>query len=204
MIKPILNSYQPCICDRLQDVQSILAVNPWHLIGVKMTGVGVNDQYPHIDIFINSKKIWQGPVVSTMNLNFGQVPVHTGLFQFEIVYFGKTDQHTILQNDQVIQNQCLKIDQLSIDDIDITGYDLQNFSMTNYQLTESKKIAYNKAQAPWENVKTDTLYDNGSWKIEIKEPVVSNLVRMKKTPTQIFDVSHVDILSKLQNYFKED
>ena len=44
------------------------------------------------------------------------------------------------------------------------------FSLTNYNLTDSQKQAYTANNAHWENIKTNILYNNGVWEINLKKP----------------------------------
>jgi hypothetical protein len=70
-------------------------------------------------------------------------------------------------------------------------------------LTEAQTNAYNSNGFPWKDVKTNTLWNNGTWKIKLHKPITASLIKQKGINRQVFELSHADILNKLQNYFKE-
>ena len=79
----------------------------------------------------------------------------------------------------------------------------QNNSTTDYNLNAHDMAAFASQGYPWTNVKTNTLYNNGIWRICLQQPVLSDLLKRKEKIHHIFETSHTDVLSKLQQYFKE-
>ena len=171
---------------------------------VDLTGYPANQRYPEINISIGTQLVWSGPVVDNLLLEFDSVSIDLPEFSFEIEYFNKLENDTVVADDgTIVANQSVKINAVMINDVLITGNRLLEHSSTDYCLTESQKIAYTSNVYPWESVKTDTIWNNGVWKIKLQKPIVAGLIKQKYISRQVFELPHTDILNKLQNYFRE-
>lgn len=191
------------IIDSIPEVMSLMQEDSVYNITIKLTGTPADNRYPAIRLFVSDCMIWTGTVDVT-ELNFPSLPVYDPLFRLKIEYYNKTSNDTIVgANGEIISNQSVKIDQLTINDIELSGNQLIEISSTDYQLTDSQQQAYNNNGFPWKSVKTDTLWDNGTWHADIERPIIAGLIKQKHVARQVFELSHLDILSKLQNYFRE-
>lgn len=192
------------IIDNLKDVQGIIQEDVSYNFVVDLTGTPANDKYPEIKISIGNHSVWNGTVVDNLLLKFSSIDIDAAEFNFEIAYFNKMEDDTVVDKDgTIVANQSVKINAISINDLSITGNQLLEHSETNYFLTESQQIAYNNNSYPWESVKTDTIWNNGVWQIKLQKPIIASLIKQKYVSRQVFELSHADILNKLQNYFRE-
>lgn len=191
------------IIDRLDDVQQLLHEGPVYRLSVNLSGSPASNNYPQVKLSINNTVIWTGAVKEQTVLDFPSLFVAEHYFNLQLEYFGKTDNDTVVKDNKIVENQSVCINGISINDVEIVGHDLTAFSNTDYSLTESQQSAYNSNGFRWKSVKTDTLWDNGIWKLSLDKPVIASLIRQKHVAKQVFELSHTAILNKLQNYFRE-
>ena len=191
------------IIDSLPEIQDML-IDSTCLYDLAITLIGnpAQARYPMASVKINNVEQWQGQV-TCQKLLFKNVEIHDPAIEFEVTYTGKSDHDTVVEGDKIVENQHLEIQSVGIDTVNLAGYDLIELSRTTYDLTESQKSSYNKIQAQWVDVKTNTMYNNGTWKLKIKKPVLSTLIKSKQISMQVFEVSHTNTLSRLQQSFQE-
>ena len=185
----------------IPEIQSLLTDPEITNIELILTGIPVDHRYPCAKIYINHQLSFDDKIVDTCNLKFQST--NTGYLNIKIDYYNKTDNDTVVCDGIIVNNQCIRIDQIIIDNTKIIGMDIYNVGHANYRLTEEQKIVYTNHSYPWENVSTATLYNNGTWELSIQSPLIKNLLGKKKIISHKFEVSHVDLLNKLQNYFRE-
>ena len=191
------------IIDRLDDVQQLLHEGPVYRLLVNLSGSPASNNYPQARLSVNNTVIWTGAVKEQTVLDFPSLFVAEHCFNLQLEYFGKTDNDTVVKDNKIVENQSVCINGIGINDVEIGGHDLIAFSNTDYSLTESQQSAYNSNGFHWKSVKTDTLWDNGIWKLSLDKPVIASLIRQKHVAKQVFELSHTAILNKLQNYFRE-
>lgn len=191
------------IINRLDDVQQLIQESPIYQVTVALVGSPANSRYPQVRLLVNGTVIWSGSVNEKTVLTFPSLYVVENFFNLQIEYYGKTDNDTVIKDDKIAENQSVRINGITINDVNIVGYDLMAYSSTDYSLTDSQQAAYNSNGFQWKNVKTDTLWDNGIWKLSLDKPVIASLIRQKHVAKQVFELSHAAILNKLQNYFRE-
>lgn len=191
------------IIDNLCDVNSLLNDNSCQFnIALVLTGNPAQGRYPTACVSINNAVLWQG-TVNRQELAFKNVEIHDPVINVEITYTGKLDHDTVVEGDKIVENQHLEISCVDIDGVNLTGYDLVELSKTTYSLTDSQKSSYSSIGATWVDVKTDIMYNNGVWKLEIKKPVMTTLIKSKQISVQAFEVSHANTLSRLQQSYLE-
>lgn len=190
------------IIDSLTDVQKIISDSPLHTIKIMLVGNPVEHRYPSAGIDINQQQVWQGTINDQTTLVFDQIHAVDKL-TIAITYYNKTDADTKLENNQIIANQNLRIKSIEIDSVVISGNSLFEYGSTRYNLTEQKKVAYNTSGYQWDNIKTDTLWDNGTWTMDLELPLITCLLSKKSLVRHVFETPHTDVLSKLQNYFRD-
>jgi hypothetical protein len=188
------------IFDTIDEIQDLLKEDSQYHIRLGMTGYPAANKYPAVKVLIDNVELWAGNVANT-ELTF-DIESTADQLNVKILYFGKTDNDTIVQDGNIIENQSVKIDYLQCNSACIVGYDLNDISLTNYNLTDSQKEAYTVNKFPWENIKTNCLYNNGVWEATLKKTILANLIKQKHKTQYIFDKEHDDILLKLQQYFK--
>jgi hypothetical protein len=189
------------IIDTIPEIQVLLTDPAVTDIELVLTGVPVEDRYPCAKIYINHQLSFNSKIVNTCNLKFQST--NPGYLNIKIDYYNKTDNDTVVQDGVIVSNQCIQIDRITVDNTKITGMDIYNVGHANYRLTEEQKTVYNKHGYQWKNVSTAALYNNGTWELSIQSPLIKNLLGKKKIVSHKFEISHVDVLNKLQNYFKE-
>lgn len=189
------------IIDDLCDVQSLLTENTdYYDITIDLIGNAVLDRYPLAKITVNDKELWKGPVTQN-TVVLDRLMIKDPTVKIQITYLGKTEQDTIVNGETILENQTLSIQSIEINGIRIPKKDLMYMGVATYDLTESQKIGYTKIGAPWVDVKTDTMYNNGVWTLEIKKPILSNLIALKKISNHVFEVSHQETLARLQKTY---
>jgi hypothetical protein len=192
------------IIDNIDSILDIIKEDNCYNFFISLTGTPANGNYPKIKISIDGQLVWSGQVIDAASLKFTSIVAVAPCIDFEIQYYNKLDNDTVVNKDgTIIENQSVKINSLEINNLLISGNQLMEYSSTNYMLTDGQKDAYNSNNFPWEGVKTDTLWNNGTWQIKLQRPVIANLTKQKYVARQVFELSHLDILSKLQNYFRE-
>jgi hypothetical protein len=192
------------IIDNIKDVQDIIKEEISYTFAVDLVGSPANGRYPEIKIMIGNSQVWSGAVVDNTLLKFNCVDIAAPEVNFEIEYFNKLENDTVVDhNGTIVANQSVKINSVAINELLITGHQLLEHSSTNYFLTEGQKAAYTSNNFPWESVKTDTIWNNGVWQIKLQKPIIASLIKQKYVSRQVFELSHLDILNKLQNYFRE-
>jgi hypothetical protein len=192
------------IIDSIPEIQNLLIEDSTYIVKMGLTGTAANNKYPTVKILINHIEVYTG-TVNQHELKFiTEVPDHTCYLNIELHYINKTSDDTIVINNMIVENQSVKINYIEINNLRILGHDLSNLSMANYNLTDAEKIEYNKLNAPWQCVKTDSMYNNGIWKVQFERPIITNLIKQKSTAMHIFDLPHNSVLFKLQQYFKKN
>jgi len=189
------------IIDSINEIQDLLKDDEQYSVKLGLTGFAAANRYPRAKVLINDAEVWNGTVNDTV-LSF-RVTVFEDWLNIKIYYFDKTDNDTIVQDGSIIENQYIKINYLECNHLCILGHSIANISLTNYNLTDSQKQAYTANNAHWENIKTDSLYNNGTWEVNLKKPIVASLIKQKQITQNIFEMPHTDVLSKLQQYFKD-
>ena len=189
------------IIDSIAEIQELLKDDTQYSIALGLVGVPARGNYPKVKVLINNAEVWNG-VVSNTSLSFTPT-ILENVLNVKIEYFDKNDNDTIVENGVIVENQQLKIDYLDCNHVRIAGQDIVDISLTNYNLTDSQKQAYTANNAHWENIKTNILYNNGVWEINLKKPMVATLIKQKQIIKNIFEIPHTDVLSKLQEYFKD-
>ena len=190
------------IIDSIPEIQQLLKVSKTDTIKINLTGTPVAGRYPCVNIFINQVCYWQGLVQELTEVNFDELLLGSGSIEIDLQYINKTSQDTKLVGDKIVENQCVQINFIEINQLKLYSHDLINNSSTDYNLTDSETIAYNATDSPWKNVKTDVLYNNGTWKMHLKKPIITTLLKQKSLVYHVFETSHLDVLTKLQQYFK--
>ena len=192
------------IINNIQDIRDIISELDLYNFTIELIGTPVNDRYPEVKLSIDNQIVWTGAIVNSIFLNFDSIVIDNPEVCLEIDYFNKLDNDTIVdENEIIVANQSVKINSLSINGLLISGDHLPFYSSTTYRLTETQTAAYNSNSFPWKDVKTNILWNNGSWKIKLRKPIIASLIKQKGLTRQVFELSHSDILNKLQNYFKE-
>jgi len=192
------------IIDNIPDIQDIIKESDSYNFDIELIGTPVHERYPEIKISIDSQTVWSGQIRSDTFLKFNSVIIDGPVVNLEIDYYNKLDNDTIVdKTGLIIANQSVKLNSLKINDLLISGTWLSEYSNTTYRLTEEQKSAYNSNSFPWKNVKTDVLWNNGSWTLTLQKPIIAGFLKQKSISRQAFELSHLDILSKLQNYFRE-
>lgn len=189
------------IIDTIPDIQQILKEPDIVTVKLTLVGTPATQNYPRVKIFINYSLVMDDYIVNDCDLTFQTKNI--GHLQIRLDYYNKTDNDTVVNDGVIIDNQYVRIEQLIVNGVKLSGPSLCNIARVNYRLTEEQKIIYNSHGYQWENVPSDSLYNNGTWELYLKSPLVTNLLNNKKVISNKFDISHMDVLSKLQNYFKE-
>lgn len=190
------------IIDSISEIQEIFKDPDITNLEIKLVGTPANQNYPCVRIFINHNRVLDDYIIDEYNVAL-QLENIAQQIHILIEYYNKTDKDTIVDNGVIIGNQCVCIDQLTINGAKILGDSLANISNVNYRLTEDQKTIYNKHGYKWENVSSNSLYNNGTLEICLNAPFVTNLLNGKNVILNKFEISHTDVLNKLQKYFKE-
>lgn len=161
------------------------------------------DRWPTVCVKVNHATIWTGPIQNNQTLIAENLNCKTDV-SIQIEYYGKQEQDTVVNNGNIVANQHVCIAMIEIDDVCFKGSELANLSSADYNLTESQKAAYNINNFPWTHVKTDTLWNNGTWQINLRAPILTTLLKSKIYPKQVFELDHRDVLTRLQNIFEGD
>ena len=193
------------IIDNLFDIQKLLHdESDYYDLKINLLGTPVSDRYPLVGIRINDQELWDNRVINDV-ITFRELQILDSALKIEIVYKGKTDQDTVVNGETILENQSLTIESIEINDVKIQKKDLMYMGVACYELTESQKNSYAKVGASWIDVKTNVMYNNGTWKLEIKKPILSNLIDQKQISNHIFEVSHYETLDRLQrSYLGQD
>ncbi len=190
------------IIDSIPEILDILSDDTDRFkIEVSLIGYPAQQRYPSVKITVNGRQVWFDNVEQEQTLTFDSMVLDESVVDIRICFCGKNENDTVVVDSKIIENQHVKICHVKINDIQIGDYDLMDMSITEYDLTESQKQAYKEINAAWSGVKTDTLYDNGTWSLLLNRPVVTNLIKSQKRFSKIFEIPHQDILNKLQKYF---
>jgi hypothetical protein len=185
------------LIDKIPHLQKLLIGDIVNNITLELQGESVAQRSPNVHVRINHKAVWSGPIVGTQLLHFDNLNISSDVV-LEVEYHGKQDRDTVIDHGQIVNNQHVRIKKLEIDQACLQGVDLANLSLTNYNLTASQQTAYNINNFPWSNVKTDVLWNNGIWQITLVFPILTNLLKSKTYPKQIFELDHQDVLNRLQ------
>jgi hypothetical protein len=190
------------IIDTINEIQDLLVDRSNPVIKIGLTGVPTGNRYPQAQIVINDAQMWSGLVTDTQ-LSFTQIIFKHSLC-LKIIYFGKTDDDTRMEDGKIVENQLIRIDYLEIDDICFKDIALHDIGYATYDLTDSQKQAYTNNNFSWTNLKTDTMYNNGVWEANFEKPILTNLMKQKKITKHEFEMPHDTILCRLQQYFRDD
>lgn len=187
--------------DHLSDIQQLLANFEQHYdICIHLTGQPVDNRYPRAAVRINGRQCWTGTVNDQL-IDIPKLQIVDPTLSIEIEYQGKTDLDTKIQDEAIVQNQTLNIQSIRINHILISRQDLQYMGRACYNLSPSQQKSYAQIGATWIDVKTDTMYNNGVWKLEIKKPILSGLIALKNINTHVFEVPHQQTLARLQQSY---
>lgn len=189
------------IIDNINEIQDLLKDDTHYFIKIGLTGFPAVNKYPKAKLLVNNVELWSGIVFDTV-LSF-EVTILENYLDIKFCYVDKLDSDTIVQDGKIVENQYIRIDYLECNGIRILGNSIREISMTNYTLTDSQKHAYISNGSQWENIKTDSLYNNGIWWVHLKKPILTSLIKQKQMIHHIFDTDHREVLLKLQQYFKE-
>jgi len=192
------------IINQISDVAELIKISNVHVFKFLLTGNPVSNRYPKICVSINKSIIYSGPVKDQQEIITDPIVFDHDL-EIIINYFGKTDQDTKLIDNAIVENQHLKINEIWIDKLQLSKYQIADFGVTNYYLTNQQKKAYTSAGLHWKDIHTNTLWDNGFWKLSLRLPLMVEILRLQKQryPRAVIDADHSSILQKLQNYFKK-
>lgn len=191
------------IIDTLPDVLNILR-NEQNSFTFKFDLIGhpAQNRYPFVKIEINHGIMWQGTIQDIQQIVIDTIEIDVPHIEIKIHYLNKTDNDTVIADSEIIENQCVEITNIKINQIiDICKNDLINLSLTDYDLTQSQKEAYSSINASWCKISTNVLYDNGVWSMMLHRPIIDNLLKLQQREKRVLEISHHDILNKLQTYF---
>jgi hypothetical protein len=190
------------IIDSIDEIQELLSDDLSHVIKIGLTGLPSKDRYPNAYIVINNTTVWSGSVSDT-ELLFETTTCNDYL-NIKLIYHSKTDNDTHVENNKIVENQLIRIDYIEIDALRFTGHQIHDIGLTTYELTDSQKKAYTLNNFAWQNVKTDTLYNNGVWEVNLKKPILITLMKQKQITQHVFEKSHHETLGELQTYFRNN
>lgn len=189
------------LIDTIPNIQQLLKDSKTDTIKINLTGMPANGRYPEVKVFVNRQCYWQGIVQSTTDIVLDDLTLINKSVDIGVQYINKTDQDTKVVDGQIVENQRVQINWVEINHLKLSGHKLINYSSTDYDLTDSQKDAYTAISARWEDIKTDVLYNNGTWKLYLKKPIITTLLKQKNSVWHVFETPHLDILHKLQQYF---
>lgn len=188
------------IIDDLPDVLELIADDRPTEIKIYANGIPVDGRYPQLLVFHKDTLIWKGLVCfeKTIGFEIGQ----NIDFDLILVYHGKTNQDTKVQNGQIVENQQLEIRKITVDDFLLDQQFLADNSVCNYVLDADKQSDYKKNGHTWKNIRTSVLYDNCIWRLTIDAPVLQSLMKRRRRVAEMFENSHSEILKRLQSQLK--
>jgi hypothetical protein len=189
------------IIDCIDEIQDLIKDQGKISIKLGLTGFPAKNKYPSAKLFINHSEHWCGTISDTVLS--AEIDTPDDHLNIRLCYFDKTDSDTIVEEGKIIENQFIKINYLELNHVCISESDLTSVSLTNYDLTDSQQQAYTLNGAEWKNVKTNCLYNNAVWEINLKNPILSSLIKQKKITNCVNELAHDKILLKLQQFFKE-
>lgn len=188
------------IIDDLPIIQELIADDQSVDIKIHVNGIPVDGRCPQLIVIHKDTLIWRGPLCFEKMIGF-KLEEKVDL-ELILVYHGKNNQDTKVQDGNIVENQRVEIKEIKIDDFLLDQQFLSNNSTCNYILDENKQKDYKKYGHDWKNIKTSVLYDNCVWQLKIDAPVAQSLMKCKTQITEIFENSHKDILQRLQLQLK--
>ena len=192
------------IIDQLNDVRFLLQNDDDKAqICLHLYGHPARECYPDGRIWVNGAILWKGTIDRNMKLDLGQVAIPGESLCLQVEFFGKTADDTVVQDGMIQENKRIALVSVSINNVEITGYNLSDFSVTDYNLSPSQQQAYKEIGAEWQQVHTDTIYDNGIWTFDLSKPIVTSLINKRQKSKRAFEYAHHEVLFRLQQYFSQ-
>ena len=171
---------------------------------IHLVGKQAKSSWPSVKISIDQKEIYNGIVIEEQTIS---AKTNTNEeFSIQIEYYGKKDFDTVSDdNGIIIENQSIEIKKIIVNNVDLIKTKLiyknigcYTMLLTPYKEQELKK--YNQSTEPSTNL---TMYENGIWKINLKQPLYTFLSSLWYTheDAEIVDIPKIkqEIHDRLNN-----
>lgn len=134
-----------------------------------------DSKWPKIQIVVDNEIVYDGEAVDDFTFRFSKsFPVDQQSCKLDIIYHSKLDTDTRVVDGEIVANQGLDIKSITINNIDIVESKLMfELGMFTMNLSPAKKLMFKKFNINTEPSTTLGLYENGTWEMTMKLPVVS-------------------------------
>jgi hypothetical protein len=179
------------ILDHIPEIQELLKQETSYRIGIGITGTSARNRAPKVRVQINGQLMFDQSVDRSVDLIF-DVDIVENRLDLCVEYHDRSDQDTVIIDGCIVENQHVTINYIDINGVCVSGYELHDIGQVKLTLS------------PEQGLRDHELYNNGQWHLTLFKPFLSNLTRHKRPDRQVFETSHLDVLEKLQQYFKDD
>jgi hypothetical protein len=146
-----------------------------------LEGFPAQTKYPMAQVSINGDVIYNAPVVDYVEIPFISTE-KVNNYQIIIKYYNKQPDDIVVNNqEQIIENQQIKIKKMMVNSVDIIQtYIINNLGNYTKTLTKIQQEYYLKHGYDTGPSQSLDMYDNGQWTMDFKMPVLAEFIQLRK------------------------